>query len=389
MISFLLVFAVTYAVAILLSGLANRTPISLAVLFLGVGFLAELGVFGMLGVRPSGTIVRDFALVALLTVLVADGLKVSARRLEQSWRLPARALFLGIPLTIGVIGVLAHYVASLSWVDSFLLGAVLSPTDPVFASAIVQQPAIPARLRSMLNIESGMNDGLALPAVLLFVDLSKGNPVAVSALIGKPILGVAIGIAVPLLLIWIGRRRFVTITAEYRSQEAIGIGLLAVVIASVTDGNVFLAAFAAGVTMTTAEPQIGAMFEAIGTTLSDLLKLATLLLFGALISPYLLAGIGVGGYVFAIVTILFARPLAFAVAMLGSGLSRHEWLTAAWFGPRGFASAVYGVMLLSRDVPHGDRIFELVVIVVVGSIIKNTSTEVWAARRYENHRRES
>jgi NhaP-type Na+/H+ or K+/H+ antiporter len=383
MISFLLVFAVTYAVAILLSGLANRTPISLAVLFLVVGFLAEPGVFGMLGVRPSGTIVRDFALVALLSVLVADGLKVSARRLHRSWRLPARALFLGIPLTIGVIGVFAHYVASLSWVDGFLLGAVLSPTDPVFASAIVQRPAIPERLRSMLNIESGMNDGLALPAVLFFLDLSKGRPVSAPTLIGEPILGIAIGIVVPVVLIWIGRLRFVSIAAEYHPQEAIGIGLLAVVVASVAEGNVFLAAFAAGVTMTTLAPQIGEMFEALGSTLADLLKLATLFLFGALISPSLLGGIGVGGYVFALVTILFARPLAFAIAMLGSGLSRNEWLTAAWFGPRGFASAVYGIMLMSQGVPHGSHIFNLVVIVVVGSIIKNTSTEVWAARRYQ------
>lgn len=384
MTQFLLVFAVTYVVAILLSGLANRTPISLAVLFLLVGFLVEPAVLGIIRTQPSGTIVSDFALVALLSVLVSDGLKLNAHYVARAWRLPARALFLGMPLTIGIIGVFAHFVASLSWTDGLLLGAVLSPTDPVFASAIVSQEAIPARLRSMLNIESGLNDGLALPAVLLFLNLSKGSPVIVPRLVGEPILGIVIGALVPLVLIRIGRLSFVTIAQEYHPREVIGIGLLAVVVAAVVHGNMFLAAFTAGVSTTTIAPHIGEMFGTIGSTIADLLKLATLLIFGALISPHFLTTVGMGGYVFAIITILFARPLAFVPSMLGSGLSRRDWLTAAWFGPRGFASAVYGIMLVSEGAPHGDRIFQLTAIVVVGSIIKNTTTEVWAAKRYAN-----
>ncbi|HEX5439118.1 MAG TPA: cation:proton antiporter [Gemmatimonadaceae bacterium] len=386
MTTFLIVFAVTYAVALLLSGYANRTPLSLAVLFLVVGFVSEPGVLGLLSVRPSDAIVSSFALVALLSVLVSDGLKLSARTLTRWWRLPTRALVLGIPLTIGVIGVFAHFVAQVPWLQGLLLGAVLSPTDPVFASAIVALRAIPERVRSMLNIESGMNDGLALPAVLLFLALSKGEPVVVPRLVGEPILGTAIGVIVPLVLIRIGRFRFVTIAAEYHPREAFGFGLLAVVLAAVAHGNVFLAAFAAGVTMATIAPEIGRMFETIGSTISDLLKLATLLLFGAFISPNFLREVGVDGYVFALVTILFARPIAFALAMLGSQLTRREWLTAAWFGPRGFASAVYAIMLVSEAAPHSDRLFHLTAIVVVGSIIKNTSTEVWAARQYQKNR---
>ncbi|HET7566033.1 MAG TPA: cation:proton antiporter [Gemmatimonadaceae bacterium] len=383
MISFLLVFAVTYVIAILLSGYADRTPISLSVLFLIVGFLAEPGVLGLLTVRPSGVIVANFARVVLLSVLVSDGLKVSARSLECSWRLPARALVLGMPLTIGVIAIFARIIAGTSWIDGLLLGAVLSPTDPVFASAIVDRPTIPRRLRSMLNVESGMNDGLALPAVFLFLGLARDTPVAASRLIGEPIVGLAIGVVVPILFIRIRNLEFVTIAKVYHAREGLAIGLLAVMVAAVLDGNTFLAAFAAGVTTTTVAPQIGERFASIGGTISDLFKLATLLLFGALISPNFLREVGTSGYVFAVATILFARPIALALAMVGSGLSRTDWLTAAWFGPRGFASAVYAIMLVSAGAPHSIRLFQLTAVVVVGSIIANTTTEVWAAKQYQ------
>ncbi len=160
-----LVFAATLLAAVLLSGLAERTVLSTAVLFLVVGFLTG-GVTDLLTIRPEDPLTIRLAELALFAVLFTDGMRVGVQDLAYAWRLPGRALILGLPLTLLLTAVLAHFVAGLSWLTSFLVGAVLSPTDPVFASALVGREEVPLRLRRLLNVESGVNDGLACPSLL-------------------------------------------------------------------------------------------------------------------------------------------------------------------------------------------------------------------------------
>lgn len=107
--------------------------------------------------------------LALFSVLFTDGMRVGWRDLRSAWREPGRALLLGLPLTVLVTAVLAHVVAGLPWLHAFLVGAVLAPTDPVFAAAIVGREEVPRRLRHLLNVESGVNDGLVLPVVLVLL----------------------------------------------------------------------------------------------------------------------------------------------------------------------------------------------------------------------------
>ncbi|MGH9066201.1 MAG: cation:proton antiporter, partial [Acidimicrobiales bacterium] len=165
----LLVFAVTLLGAVLLSALAHRSVLSTAVLFLVVGAVAGPGLIGWIAVYPSDDLVRVLAELALFSVLFTDGMAARTSELRRAWRLPGRALLFGLPLTLGAIAVLAHYLAGLSWLEASLLGAVLSPTDPVFAAAIVGREEVPARLRQLLNVESGLNDGLALPVVVVLL----------------------------------------------------------------------------------------------------------------------------------------------------------------------------------------------------------------------------
>lgn len=196
-----LVFGVALLVAVLLSGVAARSVLSTSLLFLVAGALVGDGVLGWIHVTPDSAIVSDAADIALFTVLFTDGAKLRRLRGEGSWQGPLRALGIGMPLTFVLVALLAHYLAELDWLPALLAGAVLAPTDPVFASAIVSRTDVPARLRRLLSIESGLNDGLALPVVLLLLAstgfVSPHEPTSVPQVLLELGGGVLLGIVAP------------------------------------------------------------------------------------------------------------------------------------------------------------------------------------------------
>ena len=165
----IVVFGVALFMAVLLSGLAARTVLSTSFLFLVGGALVSDGFLGLIHITPDSEIVAVTADLALFAVLFTDGMHVSLPKLRANWKNPARALGLGMPLAFVFMALITHFLVGLDWTTSFLVGAVLAPTDPVFASAIVGRREVPAKLRQLLNVESGINDGLALPIVLILI----------------------------------------------------------------------------------------------------------------------------------------------------------------------------------------------------------------------------
>lgn len=378
-----LVFAVLLVLGVLISERASRTILSTAVLFLMAGFLLGHGMLGIIPIQPGDPVVGTLAQLALFSVLFTDGMKVGLRDLRSAWRLPGRALVLGLPLTLLVTAVVAHFVAGLPWLQSFLLGAVLAPTDPVFAAAIVGRKEVPARLRHLLNVESGLNDGLALPVVLILLALGGGADVGFGVLAEEIALGLLVGILVPLIVIRLERLPFLKATKSLQPLVAVSIGLLVLAICLVTGANLFLAAFSAGITVATAGPGFREEFEQFGELVSELLKLAAILVFGALITPTFLFGeIAWTGWIFAVLAIVAARPLALLVSFVGTQLPAREQLAAMWFGPKGFASVVYGILVLESGIVHADELFHLVALVIVLSILAHSSTDVVVARQF-------
>src|SRR3954469_5140301 len=144
---------------------AQRGVIALAVL---VGFALGHGGLGLVEPGPTSGFVSTVALIALVVILFRDGLEVEQELLQSEWRLPFRKLVLGVPITAVLVALAAHVLTDLSWAECFLVGALLSPTDPVLSSSVVTNPRVPRVIRHSLNLESGLNDGLALPAVLAF-----------------------------------------------------------------------------------------------------------------------------------------------------------------------------------------------------------------------------
>ncbi|MFI7491133.1 cation:proton antiporter [Micromonospora echinaurantiaca] len=380
----LFAFAAVLLLAVLLSSLAHRSILSTAVLFLIAGFVLGPETTGVLDITADAPIVSTLAELALFTVLFTDGMRVGWADLRSAWRLPGRALGWGLPLTLLITALLAHYVAGLDWPEALLLGAILAPTDPVFAAALVGNERVPGRLRHLLNVESGINDGLALPFVILFLAVAAGSgDLHLDELGMELLLGLVIGVAVPWLALWLERRRFFSASTQYEPLNGVAIGLLVLALGQVTHANLFLAAFAAGVTVATFGERQRESFEHFGELIAELFKLVALLVFGALISFEFLGEIAWTGWIFAVLAIVAARPLALAVSFLGSHLSRTEQFAAMWFGPKGFASVVYGLLVLEAGIPAGDEVFHLVALTVVLSIVAHSSTDLVIARIFD------
>ncbi|MDQ3430825.1 MAG: cation:proton antiporter [Actinomycetota bacterium] len=382
----LLAFSVVLLIGVLISGLAHRSVLSTAVLFLVAGFVLGDGVLGVVRLRPGDELVTVLAELALFSVLFTDGQRVGLRDLATAWRLPGRALLLGMPLTFLVTAGLAVAVAGLPWPEALLVAAVLAPTDPVFAAAIVGREEVPGRLRHLLNVESGLNDGLALPVVLVLLAVVGGRDIEYAALAGELALGVALGVTVPLVAVVLLRSRFTATTSTYEALTSVAVGLIVLSLAELTHANLFLAAFAAGTTIATLAPELRDSFHEFGELITELLKLVAILVFGGLISPAFLGEIPAPGYVFAVLSLVVARPVAIALSFLGSRLPWQEQAAVAWFGPKGFASVVYGLVVLDSGAARADETFHLVGLAVVLSILAHSSTDVPIAHYFARQR---
>ena len=379
-------FGVVLLIAVLVSGLAHRSILSTAVIFLVAGYLLSGDMLGVVNVTSDDPVLAQFVELALFAVLFTDGMLIGFRDLRTSWRLPGRALLLGMPLTFLLLTLFAYALFDLTWAEALLIGAVLSPTDPVFASAIVGRQEVPLRLRRMLNVESGINDGLALPVVVILLSVIGGESVHYDEIILEVLLGVAIGVVVPFLALRLERTNLFSAELVYEPLNTFAIGLLVFSIAALTHANPFLAAFAAGITVSTVAPRFRDAFHHFGELIAELLKLAALFLFGALITFSFVTDIGWAGLLFALLMLAVSRPLVILLVLVHSGLTWREKFAAMWFGPKGFASVAYGLLILGTavqnfDFVNNDRefIFHVIAVAIVISILAHSSTDVVVA----------
>lgn len=378
----LLIFLVTLFVAVLVSERMDRTLLSTSVLFLVVGFVASNSQINVIKLTPDTPLSSVVAELALVSVLFTDGLRLHARELRAVWHLPGRALLLGMPLTFVIETLFARLLFQLPWLESLLVGAVLSPTDPVFASLIIERTVVPQQLRRLLNVESGLNDGIALPVVVILIQLISNSPLTPVELLGEIVLGVLIGVVVPLVAIWIERLPFFEVDKAFQPLNTFTIGALVLVLAEVVNANVFLAVFCAGITIATVSEEIRAQFYEFGEFFAQILKLVALFFFGMLIEPKLFVDSGVTGYIFAALTLIVARPVAIFIALWGSDLPLSEKVTAAWFGPKGFASIFYTLLIWRMGIGNAPQLFGILTLTIIISIVLHSSTDIFFTRWY-------
>ncbi|ANZ28590.1 peptidase (plasmid) [Rhodococcus sp. WB1] len=376
---FALTFGLALLLAVLLSALSERSPLSTSLIFLVAGLVA--GPLALDAEHLSAPVIREIASIALFAVLFADGQQAPIHVLRRQWVGPTRALVIGMPLTFALVAVLAHLLLGLDWVTSMLLGAILAPTDPVFAAALVGRDDVTPRLRSLLNIESGLNDGLALPVVVLLIvalgGIAPGESAEVGPLLLEVGLGGVLGVVLPLVAAALVRLPFFGVEPRVQPLGPLAVAVLLFVACETAGANLYLAAFTAGITFASVSPTASAAFAPVGEFVGELSKNGALLAFGALVSPVLLAEVGIAGWIFAVLVLVVGRPVPVMISLLGTRtLNFRERLAAAWFGPKGFASVVYGLLVLESDVPEETHVLALVVATVIVSITLHSTTDV-------------
>ena len=380
----ILLFGVALLFAAMMSGIAERTVLSIAAIFLLIGFIAGQGVIGLVRIDTDSQDLFSFVRVAMVAILYTDGMKIGKEDLLDVWILPGRALLLGLPLTLLIMALLARLILELNWLESFLVAAVLSPTDPVFTSTIVSQEAVPVRLRRLLNVESGINDGIALPIVLAMLALLGAEELEVGKWFLEILIGIVIGIGIPWVVLMLKKIKIFSITKAYAPLIGLAVVVLVFSTAELVGANSFLAAFFAGVTVATIDPGVRDVFMKHGELVSRLFKLGGVLLFGALLKLNTFFEVQPLIYLYALLVLILARPIAISLSLLGSRTNWRDRLVASWFGPRGFASVVYGLLVLGSGIPGARDLFLLIAVVVTGSIVIHSSTDGLAVRYYQN-----
>ena len=376
------------AVAASLSGLMRGTVLSISFLAVAAGMI--LAEADAIHVDATDSAVVHLFLLALIVTLFSDGLFVERELLVVHWGPVVRALVIAMPLTLALLAVAAKLLFSdLTWAEAFLLGSVLSATDPVVTSAVVTSQRVPASVRHALNLESGLNDGLALPFVLFFIILASpgGNSGSDAAtLLGEAAFGAFIGIVLGQAA---GRLTHHLpgggIVRRYEGIYALGIGLLSYGIADVTFGNGLIAAFVCGISLAVAEPDIADDFVVFSENVSSILQVLTFFAFGALIvaTGYHASIPALIGFI--AFALLIARPVAITFSFVRVRLPAPHRAFIAWFGPKGVAGMLFAELVLTSDVGNANAVFEAAAFVILASIVIHGLTDTlgasWIERR--------
>jgi sodium/hydrogen antiporter len=378
----------------LVSGIARRSILSLTAVFVLVGVVLGRGGFDVLRFEPTSGFVSVLAVVALVVILFRDGLEVEGELLRTEWHLPLRKLVLAMPITAAIVAVAVAALTDLSWTEAFLVGALLSPTDPVLSSSVVTNPRVPRVIRHSLNLESGLNDGLALPPVLALIaalDVSGGDFVWWRFVLQDVTLGFAYGVVVGLVAsVALPRGGALTesIPAHQKALYALGVAFLTYGLTTLPPhGNGFIAVYVCAITLGIRRPDIRGYVEARADDIIEIVKLGIFVVFGALLTVDGLFGDGWAAVAIVVVTLLVARPVAVAIALTGTRVSRAALAFMAWFGPKGVATMTFSLLVLASGVAAGERIFNLAALVVLCSIIvhglSDTPGSEWMARHAE------
>ncbi len=378
----------------LLSGLARRSMLSLALLFVSAGFLLGPGAIGVLHFKPSSGWVTDLATVALIVILFRDGLEADAEMLQRHWHLPVRKLVVAMPITAAIVAALAHWIVGLTWVESLLLGALLSPTDPVLSSGVVTDERVPRVIRHSLNIESGLNDGLALPAVLAFaaaLDTHTGHFVWWRFLLQDIGFGLVFGVACGLVGSLLmprdpGGERDGAIPAHQRALYGLGLAFATYGLTVLPPhGNGFIGVFVAAIVVGVRRPDLHEQFAAGAEELIEVVKLGIFTVFGSLLTIDALFSDGWAAVAVVVGTFLLARPAGVFIALAGTSIDTASKAFMAWFGPKGVATMAFSLLVLSRQIEAGQRIFDIAALAVFASILvhglSDTPGTNWIAAR--------
>lgn len=384
----------------------ERWPVSMPMVFAAAGLFASLT--GMVDISADEEAIALLAEVTLAVILFSDAVRIDLRRLRSYLGVPARLLGIGLPLTI-IVGALFNSLLfpDLPFVQVALLAAILAPTDAALGAAVVENKGVPIRERLALNVESGVNDGLVVPvvAILTAAVIDEGRSTAgwfgfVAQQLGWGIgLGLVLGGGAIVVLRWTHQRGWSD--ARFEQLATFVVPIVALFAAQALSGNSFIAAFVAGLTFgslggsaSMSSPdgedagdrvELSERLDAFTEDAAQLLAIGAFFLFGNVLLPESLDAISLAVVVCVVATLTIGRMVPVWIALIGTPLRPVSRLFVGWFGPRGLASIVFGLLLLEETelgAEAGDQLFAVISITVAASIVLHGASAAPGADAY-------
>jgi sodium/hydrogen antiporter len=375
----------------LVSGRLSRSIVSAAMFFIAGGVLIGPSVLGWFDLSATSGTIETLAEATLALVLFSDASRIRVNRLRREHSIPVRLLAIGLPLTIlaGMVVALL-LLPSLLVAEALLLAVILAPTDAALGQAVVSDERLPPRVSQALNVESGLNDGICVPLLLISLAWADAESGALSAsesltvvleavgygvLVGGIIgLCAALGLSKLKLLNWV--------TGTWAQLVPLAGAVLSFSLAEYLGGSGFIAAFVAGLTFGAfydASDRVEQFVEEAG----GLSNAATFIVLGAVLVVPHLEQIDLSVVIYAALSLTVVRMLPVALALLGSKARAQTVLFVGWFGPRGLASLVFIVAVLDTPgLPHGDVIVSAAVTTVLLSVVAHGVSAIPLTNRY-------
>ncbi|HEU4995582.1 MAG TPA: cation:proton antiporter [Gemmatimonadaceae bacterium] len=361
-------------VASLLSAVVERVGIPLVAAFLLLGAVLGPYGFGLIDMHLASPVLRALAILGLALVLFSDAVTVNVRELRDRRQLVWMVLGPGTLLPAALIALAAFWVLDLSAAAAAILGAALASTDPVLLRSVLRSPSLPTPSRVALRIESGMNDALLVPIVILAaLALREAAPLS-GREIGRNLVGLfVLGPALGAIVGWAGItmlasvRSRVGVRRDYESLYALGLGFAAYAAAEAVGGSGFLAAFAAGLAIAALDVELCDCFLEYGEATSEMLLLLTFVAFGA---SLIWTGLSIVDWRLLVFTpiALLARTAVLYPVLTHVGVRGQDRKYIALFGPRGLSSLLLALLPVFAGVPGASRLFSITSFVVLVSL---------------------
>jgi NhaP-type Na+/H+ or K+/H+ antiporter len=378
----------------LFSGRFQRSIITAPIAFVGFGLIAGPLGFNLIHVDAEGELVKLLAELTLVLILFSDASRIHFKTLRSEYSIPLRLLGIGLPLTF-IFGALiaAVFFEALAIWEAALIAAILSPTDAALGQAVVSNKRVPIRIRQALNVESGLNDGLALPLVLLLISLAsvESGSESLSFWLGFTAQQVFLGLAAGVGIGFLGAKLIVKATETksmnmvFQELSAVAMALLCFAFAELVGGNGFIAAFVGGLTLGNISKHACESLHEFAEAEGQLLTLITFLIFGA---GMVALAVGVENWswmyvVYGLLSLTVIRIIPVVLSTIGLKLRWDSILYLGWFGPRGIASILFGLLVLEESgIPYHEEIFAIVVTTVLISVFAHGITAWPLAQKY-------
>ena len=357
----------------------EKLPVSGPILYVLFGFLAGPLVFNLFAIEITDESVKTLAELALALVLLNDASKTNLNVLEHNISIPARLLLIGLPLTI-FLGFLSGWLIfdSFMWVEMAILATMLAPTDAALGKQVVTNKNVPSKIREALNVESGLNDGICVPVIILLIAIFAAEhleDVTIGFGFGLLTKEIGIGIIVGLVITFLGDK-LVRTSAKHRWIEKswqpifiISLTFSCYAIAQMLGGSGFIACFTGGMLFGKINKNRKLELIEASESSGEILSLITWVIFGSVVVSTYIEYFTISVIIYAILSLTLVRIIPVLLSLTKTGLPFKERLFMGWFGPRGLASIVFAIMVLKVDLPNKDTIMITAICTILFSIL--------------------